>query len=114
VIINCSEVDYESIFRRQGELSRTWNKTMKSSICSNDLVELVESFHDTINSIPHVTCMASVSMQKNDTMRILTIFTAIPLPLTLIPSIYDMYARLDQYWEHTRIFDCRFQDDYND
>jgi magnesium transporter len=31
-------------------------------------------------------------MQINDTMRILTIFTAILLPLTLIPGIYGMYA----------------------
>ena len=31
-------------------------------------------------------------MQLNDTMRILTIFTAILLPLTLIPGIYGMYA----------------------
>jgi magnesium transporter len=31
-------------------------------------------------------------MQMNDTMRILTIFTAILLPLTLIPGIYGMYA----------------------
>lgn len=31
-------------------------------------------------------------MQMNETMRILTIFTAILLPLTLIPGIYGMYA----------------------
>lgn len=58
---------------------------------TNDLIELVESFRDTINSTRDLY-MASISMQMNDTMRILTIFTAILLPLTLIPGIYGMYA----------------------
>jgi magnesium transporter len=53
------------------------------------LIDLVESFRDTINS----TCdlyIANLSMQMNDTMRTLTIFTAILLPLTLITGIYGM------------------------
>jgi magnesium transporter len=58
---------------------------------TNDLIELVESFRATINSTRDLY-MASISMQMNDTMRILTIFTAILLPLTLIPGIYGMYA----------------------
>lgn len=53
---------------------------------TNDLIELVESFRDTINSTRDLY-MTSISMQMNDTMRILTIFTAILLPLTLIPGI---------------------------
>lgn len=57
----------------------------------DDLIELVESFRDTINSTRDLY-MASISMQMNETMRILTIFTAILLPLTLIPGIYGMYA----------------------
>ena len=57
----------------------------------SDVIELVESFRETINSTRDLY-MASISMQMNDTMRILTIFTAILLPLTLIPGIYGMYA----------------------
>jgi magnesium transporter len=57
----------------------------------NDVIELVESFRDTINSTRDLY-LASISMQMNDTMRILTIFTAVLLPLTLIPGIYGMYA----------------------
>jgi magnesium transporter len=57
----------------------------------DDVIELVESFRETINSTRDLY-MASISVQMNDTMRILTIFTAILLPLTLIPGIYGMYA----------------------
>jgi magnesium transporter len=57
----------------------------------NDVIELVESFRDTINSTRDLY-LASISMQMNDTVRILTIFTAVLLPLTLIPGIYGMYA----------------------
>lgn len=56
---------------------------------TNDLIELVESFRDTINSTRDLY-MANLSMQMNDTMRTLTIFTAILLPLALIPGIYGM------------------------
>lgn len=47
------------------------------------LIDLVESFRDTINSTRDLY-IANLSMQMNDTMRTLTIFTAILLPLTLI------------------------------
>ena len=53
------------------------------------LIDLVESFRDTINSTRDLY-IANLSMQMNDTMRILTIFTAILLPLTLITGIYGM------------------------
>jgi magnesium transporter len=53
------------------------------------LIELVESFRDTINSTRDLY-IANLSMQMNDTMRTLTIFTAILLPLTLITGIYGM------------------------
>lgn len=53
------------------------------------LIELVESFRDTINSTRDLY-IANLSMQMNDTMRTLTIFTAILLPLTLIAGIYGM------------------------
>lgn len=53
------------------------------------LIDLVESFHDTINSTRDLY-IANLSMQMNDTMRTLTIFTAIILPVTLITGIYGM------------------------
>jgi magnesium transporter len=51
----------------------------------NQLIELIESYGDTIKSIRDLY-MVNVSLQMNDTMRILTIF----LPLTLIVGIYGM------------------------
>jgi magnesium transporter len=53
------------------------------------LIDFVESYESTINSIRELY-VAKVSLQINDTMRILTIFTAILLPLTLIAGIYGM------------------------
>ena len=53
------------------------------------LVELVESYRDTINSVRDLY-IANISLQMNDTMRILTIFAAILLPLTLVVGIYGM------------------------
>jgi magnesium transporter len=53
------------------------------------LIELAESFRDTINSTRELY-MANLSMQMNDTMRTLAIFTIILLPLTLIAGIYGM------------------------
>ena len=55
----------------------------------SQLIDFVESFQDTINSIRELY-VAKVSLQINDTMRILTIFTVIILPLTLIAGIYGM------------------------
>ena len=53
------------------------------------LIELVESYGDTINSTRDLY-MANISLQLNDTMRILTVFSVILLPLTLITGIYGM------------------------
>jgi magnesium transporter len=53
------------------------------------LIELVESYRDTINSVRDLY-IANISLQMNDTMRVLTIFAAILLPLTLIAGIYGM------------------------
>jgi magnesium transporter len=55
----------------------------------SQLIELVESFRDTINSTRDLY-MANVSLQMNDTMKTLTIFTVILLPPTLIAGIYGM------------------------
>ena len=53
------------------------------------LIDFVESYEGTINSIRELY-VAKVSLQINDTMRVLTIFTVILLPLTLIAGIYGM------------------------
>jgi magnesium transporter len=53
------------------------------------LIELVESYRDTINSTRYIY-IANISLQLNDTMRILTVFSVILLPLTLLTGIYGM------------------------
>ena len=53
------------------------------------LIQLVESYRDTINSTRDLY-MANISLQMNDTMRVLAIFSAIVLPLTFISGIYGM------------------------
>jgi len=53
------------------------------------LIDFVESYEGTINSIRELY-VAKVSRQINETMRVLTIFTAILLPLALIAGIYGM------------------------
>src|SRR6476620_311869 len=53
------------------------------------LIERVESCRDTINSVRDLY-IANISLQMNDTMRTLTIFATILLPLTLVASIYGM------------------------
>jgi magnesium transporter len=55
----------------------------------NQLIELVESYQDTVNSNREL-CIANVSLQMSDTVKTLTIFSAILLPLTFISSVYGM------------------------
>jgi magnesium transporter len=55
----------------------------------SQLINFVESYEGTINSIRELY-VAKVSLQINDTMKVLTIFTVILLPLTLIAGIYGM------------------------
>jgi magnesium transporter len=55
----------------------------------SQLIDFVESYEGTINSIRELY-VAKVSLQINDTMKVLTIFTVIVLPLTLITGIYGM------------------------
>jgi magnesium transporter len=52
----------------------------------NQIIDLVESYRDTINSTREIYA-GSISLQLNDTMRILTIFSSILLPLTFL-TIY--------------------------
>lgn len=53
------------------------------------LIDLIESYGDTINSTRDLY-LANISLRLNDTMRILTIFSVVLLPLTLIAGIYGM------------------------
>ena len=53
------------------------------------LIDFVESYEGTINSVRELY-VAKVSLQINETMRVLTIFTVILLPLALIAGIYGM------------------------
>jgi magnesium transporter len=55
----------------------------------DQLIDLVESYRDTINSTREIYA-GSVSLQLNDTMRILTVFSSILLPLTFLTSIFGM------------------------
>ena len=55
----------------------------------NQLIDMVESYRDTINSTREIFS-SSISLQLNETMRILTIFSTIILPLSLMISIFSM------------------------
>src|ERR671913_110530 len=55
----------------------------------NQIIDLVESYRDTINSTRDIYA-GSISLQLNDTMRILTVFSSILLPLTFLTSIFGM------------------------
>jgi magnesium transporter len=55
----------------------------------SQLIDFVESYESTINSIRELY-VAKVSLQINESMRVLTIFTVIILPLALIAGIYGM------------------------
>jgi len=55
----------------------------------SQLIDMVESYRDTINSTRELY-IANVSLQMSDTMKTLTIFSAILLPLTFISSVYGM------------------------
>jgi magnesium transporter len=55
----------------------------------NQLIELVESYQDTVNSTRELY-IANVSLLMNDTIKTLTIFSAVLLPLTFISSVFGM------------------------
>ncbi len=52
----------------------------------NQLIDMIQSYQDTINSTRD-TFSNTISLQTNDVMRILTIFSTIILPLSLLVSI---------------------------
>lgn len=53
------------------------------------LIDMVESYRDTMNSTREVFA-ASISLRMNDTMRILTVFSVILLPLSFVTGIFSM------------------------
>lgn len=55
----------------------------------NQLIELIESYQDTVNSNRELY-IVNASVQMSDTVKTLTIFSAILLPLTFISSVYGM------------------------
>ena len=55
----------------------------------NQLIEMAQSYQETINSARDIFSN-SVSLQLNDTMRVLTIFSTIVLPLTLLLSVFEL------------------------
>jgi magnesium transporter len=55
----------------------------------NQLIEMIQSYQDTINSTRD-TFSNSVSLQTNDVMRVLTIFSTIILPLSLLISMLSL------------------------
>ncbi len=55
----------------------------------NQLIEMVQSYQDAINSTRD-TFSNSVSLQTNDVMRVLTIFSTIVLPLSLLISMLSL------------------------
>ncbi len=72
----------------------------------SQLIDFVESYEGTINSIRELY-VAKVSLQINDTMRVLTIFTAILLPLTLLDwYIRYEWNRLNEHYNDSYRFFC--------
>ena len=55
----------------------------------NQLIEMIQSYQDTINSTRELFS-DSISLQINDTMRVLTIFSAIVLPLSLLTGVLGL------------------------
>jgi magnesium transporter len=59
------------------------------------LIELVESYGDTINSTRDLY-IANISLQLNDTMRILTVFSAIFLFISVNRNLWNEWIRFDE------------------
>jgi magnesium transporter len=55
----------------------------------NQLIEMIQSYQDTINSTRDLFS-SSISLQINETMRVLTVFSAIILPLSLLIGVLGL------------------------
>jgi hypothetical protein len=75
------------------------------------LIDLVESFRDTINSTRDLY-ISNLSMQMNDTMRTLTIFTATVTINSNHWYLWYEWIRFSRHWQYTNwICDCSYYDD---
>jgi len=64
----------------------------------NQLMLMVDSHKESINSLRELY-IANISLQLDDTVKTLTIFSAILLPLTFLTSLYGMNGLdLKQIW----------------
>lgn len=55
----------------------------------NQLIEMIQSYQDTVNSTRDLFS-SSISLQMNEIMRVLTVFSAIVLPLSLLVSVLGL------------------------
>ncbi len=70
----------------------------------NRVNDLVDSYRDTLTSALEVY-FSTVSSKTNEIIKILTIFSAIMLPLTFIVGLYGMNLQMPEYeWEYGYIF----------
>ncbi len=53
------------------------------------LIDMIESYQDTINSTREVFA-SSISLRMSDSMRILTVFSVVLLPLSFVTGIFSM------------------------
>ncbi len=53
------------------------------------LIDMIESYQDTINSTREVFA-GSISLRMSDSMRILTVFSVVLLPLSFVTGIFSM------------------------
>jgi magnesium transporter len=53
------------------------------------LIDMIESYRDTMNSTREVFA-GSISLRMSDTMRILTVFSVVLLPLSFVTGIFSM------------------------
>lgn len=55
----------------------------------NQLIEMIQSYQDTVNSTRDLFS-SSISLQMNEIMRVLTVFSAIVLPLSLLVGVLGL------------------------
>ncbi len=53
------------------------------------LIDMIESYRDTMNSTREVFA-GSISLRMSDTMRILTVFSVVLLPLSFVTGVFSM------------------------
>ncbi len=70
----------------------------------NRVNDLVDSYRDTLTAALEVY-FSTVSSDTNEIIKILTIFSAIMLPLTFIVGLYGMNVKMPEFeWEHGYLF----------